>query len=109
MVKFYRKVASQPALKPFIVGELQPGPQVASDEDLLQDIIDRGLTAYHAAGTCRMGSDSGSVVDPRLRVRGVDGLRVCDTSIFPELPASNTNAPAMAAGWRAAQIIRDAR
>ena len=109
MVKFYRKVASQPALKPFIVGELLPGPQVTGDEDLLQDIVDRGLTAFHAAGTCRMGSDSGAVVDPQLRVRGVDGLRVCDTSIFPELPASNTNAPAMAAGLRAAQIIRDAR
>jgi choline dehydrogenase len=106
MVKFYRRVAAQPALQRFMVGEILPGPQVTSDEDLLQDILDRGLTAFHAAGTCRMGSDPGSVVDTELRVRGVEGLRVCDTSIFPDLPASNTNAPAMAAGLRGAQIIQ---
>ncbi|MDB6105747.1 MAG: oxidoreductase [Gammaproteobacteria bacterium] len=108
MVKFYRKVSTQPALVPFLVSELVPGPAIQTDDDLMKDILERGVTAYHVSGTCRMGSDPESVVDPQLRVRGVQGLRVCDTSIFPDLMASNTNAPAMAAGKRASKIIREA-
>jgi choline dehydrogenase-like flavoprotein len=108
MVKFYRRVAAQAALAPFMVRELLPGREIQTDDDLTKDIMERGVTAYHVSGTCRMGSDPESVVDPQLRVRGVQGLRVCDTSIFPDLMASNTNAPAMAAGKRASRIIRDA-
>ena len=106
MVQFFRKVARQPALKAYGIRELSPGPEIQGDEDLMQHILDHGLTAYHVSGTCRMGSDAAAVVDPRLRVHGVDGLRVCDTSIFPDLPASNTNAPAMATGMRGSQIIQ---
>jgi choline dehydrogenase-like flavoprotein len=109
MVRYIRRIAGQPALKDFIVEEVQPGPDVQSDDEILEAYKTLGATAYHVSGTCRMGSDQESVVDPQTRVRGVDGLRVVDTSIFPELPSGNTNAPAMAAGRRAAQFILEDR
>ena len=65
-----------------------------------------GTCGYHAVGSCRMGADAGSVVDPELRVRGVEGLRVMDTSVMPVIPSGNTNGPTMAMAWRAADIIR---
>ena len=68
-----------------------------------------GTCGYHAVGSCRMGKDADSVVDPQLRVRGVEGLRVMDTSVMPVIPSGNTNGPTMAMAWRAADIIqRDA-
>ena len=105
MVRYIRKIAAQPALKDFVLGELAPGPAVESDEDILQLFYDQGATAYHASGACRMGADPASVVDTRLRVRGVEGLRVVDTSIFPTLVSGNTNAPAMATALRASKFI----
>lgn len=108
MVRYIRKIAEQPALAPFLVSELEPGLDVNDDAAILAAFNKLGGTAYHVAGTCRMGADEGSVVDPQTRVRGVDGLRVVDTSIFPELISGNTNAPAMAAGRNAAaMILRD--
>jgi choline dehydrogenase len=68
-----------------------------------------GGTAYHIAGTAAMGADEASVLDPQLRVHGVDGLRVCDTSIMPTLVSGNTNAPAMAIAMNAADIILSAK
>lgn len=100
-----REIFSQPALKPYIAQELAPGSTIESDDELLQYVMQTGTTGYHVAGTCRMGADPHSVVDCALRVRGVTGLRVADTSIMPDLVSGNTNAIAMAIGWRAADLI----
>ncbi|MDO7840775.1 GMC family oxidoreductase [Sphingomonas immobilis] len=109
LVRYIRKIASQPALAELMIEEMMPGRAVQTDDEILADYLARGGTAYHVAGTCRMGSDAASVVDPLARVRGVSGLRVVDTSIFPELPSGNTNAPAMAAGRNVAMMIRKDR
>jgi choline dehydrogenase len=105
VVKWMRRLASQPALKGWIVEEVSPGPAIASDEDILAHALALGGPAYHICGTARMGADEAAVVDPRLRVRGVTGLRVADTSIMPTLVSANTNGPAMMIGLRAAQFI----
>jgi choline dehydrogenase-like flavoprotein len=105
LFRWFRRLAAQPVLKPFIVGELTPGPKVESDEQILAAFRRFGQTAYHVSGTCRMGADSASVLDAELRVRGVEGLRVVDTSVMPCLVSGNTNAPAMAIAMRAAELI----
>ncbi|NIA52452.1 oxidoreductase [Massilia sp. TW-1] len=105
LVRFMRKMLMQPALRPYVVAETQPGPACASDEEIAEAFFTHGSTAFHAAGTCRMGADPGAVVDPHLRVRGVEGLRVVDTSIMPTLISGNTNGPAMAIAMRAAELI----
>ena len=104
-VKFLRVIAAQPALAARIRQELRPGPEVVSDDDLIADFRARSGTVYHPSCTARMGADAaGSVVDARLRVHGVAGLRVCDASAFPNLIAGNTNAPSMLMGWKGAEI-----
>lgn len=105
LLRWIRRLAAQPALKPYIVEELTPGLQVQSDADILAALRRFGQTAFHVAGTCRMGCDPDAVLDPQLRVRGIEGVRVIDTSIMPELVSGNTNAPAMAIAMRAAEII----
>ena len=95
----------QPAIAPWIVAELDADMPMETDEQILEAYHAHGSTAYHVSGTCRMGSDAASVVDPQARVRGLEGLRVVDTSIFPELIAGNTNAPAMAAGRHVGKMI----
>lgn len=105
LLRYIRNIAAQPALADFIEEEFEPGATVQSDQDILAACQRLGGTAYHVSGTCRMGADGDAVVDPDTRVRGVSGLRVVDTSIFPELISGNTNAPAMAAGRKAAGII----
>jgi choline dehydrogenase-like flavoprotein len=105
LIRYIRKIAEQSCLAPYLVKELLPGKDVQDDESLLQAYHAIGGTAFHVSGTCRMGSDEQAVVDPQTRVRGVEGLRVVDTSIFPELISGNTNAPAMAAGRKAAKMI----
>ena len=105
-VKFLRHIAAQPAFARLAKAELRPGPAVQSDADLIADFRARSGTVYHPSCTCRIGRDANaSVVDARLRVHGVAGLRVCDASAFPNLIAGNTNAPAMMLGWRGAEII----
>jgi choline dehydrogenase-like flavoprotein len=106
LVRYMRRMLAQPALTPFVVGETQPGPACQSDEDIIEAYLRHGSTGYHIAGTCRMGADERSVVDTRLRVRGVQGLRVMDTSIMPTLISGNTNGPAMAMAMRASEFIR---
>ncbi|WP_235578144.1 GMC oxidoreductase [Pseudorhodoferax sp. Leaf267] len=91
-----------------IVKERLPGPQAVSDEQLLDHVKNHGGTAWHPVGTCRMGSDPQSVVDPTLRVRGVEGLRVVDASIMPKIPSGNTSAPAVMIGEKGADLIRHA-
>lgn len=105
-VKFLRKIAAQPAMARVIKAELRPGPEVTRDEDIIADFRQRSGTVYHPSCTARMGDDAAtSVVDARLRVHGVQGLRVIDASAFPNLIAGNTNAPAMMIGWRGAELI----
>ena len=105
-----RKLAEQPSLKPYIAEEIVPGPSVTSDEDLLADLRNRGVSNLHPVGTCRMGTGSDAVVDPRLRVHGIKGLRVADASIMPQVVGGNTNAPSIMIGEKAAaMVLEDAR
>ncbi|ATG49069.1 GMC family oxidoreductase [Celeribacter ethanolicus] len=94
-LKIARRVMQAPALARHVKAERLPGPDVQSDAALIDDIQARAETIYHPVGTCRMGQDAASVVDPEGRVRGVEGLRVVDASIMPAIIAGNTNAPTM--------------
>lgn len=108
-LKFARRLASTDALRPYLVEEYRPGRRIASDEDLLQFARDYGATIFHPAGTCRMGADASAVVDPRLRVHGIAGLRVADASIMPDIVSGNTNAAVIMIGEKAADwILADA-
>jgi choline dehydrogenase len=104
--KAARAFAAQAPLKAMIAEETIPGPQYQTDEEILQAFDTFATCGYHTVGTCRMGNDPDSVVDPELRVRGVEGLRVMDTSVMPVMPAGNTQGPTMAMAWRAADVIR---
>lgn len=103
--RWNRRLAAQPALAKWVVEEIRPGPDIQTDEDILANAMALGGTCFHSAGTARMGTDDRAVVDCRLRVRGVEGLRVADTSIFPTLVSGNTNGPAMMTGLMAADFI----
>ena len=104
-LKLARRVAGQSAFAPYFVRELRPGPAVESDADLEAYVRSTIFGSYHPVGTCRMGRDAHAVVDARLQVAGVPGLRVADASVFPTIPASNTNAAAILAGEKAAEFI----
>jgi len=104
--KLLRKIAASPALQSVIDAEITPGPAIQSDEDMLEDARSRASTVFHPVSTCRMGPDSGeNVVDARLKVYGVEGLRVVDASIFPMVTSGNTNAPAIMVGEKGADLI----
>lgn len=109
LLRLIGRIASQPALRPLIVTESRPGED-ADDEALLRYACETGQTAWHTVGTCRMGlHERDSVVDTRLRVHGIGGLRVVDASVMPTIVSSNTNAPAMMIGEKgAAMILEDA-
>jgi choline dehydrogenase len=108
-MRLSRNIAAQPALKPFVVEEVLPGPRVENDEQMIEDIRERGVSNLHPVGTCRMGHADGTVVDPRLRVHGIERLRVADASIMPLVPGGNTNAPSIMIGEKcAAMVLEDA-
>ena len=107
-LRIARELLQQPALKPFLLGERLPGPELVSDEDLFDYACRSGKTQHHPVGTCRMGHDAMAVVSPDdLRVHGIGGLRVCDASIMPRLVSSNTNAATIMAGEKGSDIIRE--
>jgi choline dehydrogenase len=93
-----------------VTEEIDPGPKIATDDHLLAYCRERGSTIYHPTSTCRMGNDPLAVVDQRLRVRGIDGLRVIDGSVMPDLVSGNTNAPIIMIAEKASDmILEDAR
>lgn len=100
-----RRLVSRPSLAPLIAREMNPGPGAEDDEALLGWARASGQTLYHPCGTCRMGSDDEAVVDPRLRVRGVEGLRVADASVMPSITSGNIHAPVMMVAERASDMI----
>jgi choline dehydrogenase len=101
-----RQLLANPHLHRFVESEAQPGPAVESDEQLLDYARRRGGTVYHPTSTCKMGIDPMAVVDPELRVHGIDGLRVADASIMPTVVSGNTNAATIMIGERAADMVR---
>lgn len=109
--RWTRRIASAPALAEIVAEEYRPGSEVQSDDEILDFIRATGSSIYHPSGTCRMGPnpERGDVVDARLRVHGLDGIRVADCSIMPRLVSGNTNAAAIMIGERAAEFIRKDR
>jgi choline dehydrogenase len=104
-IKLARKIAAQPAMRSLAVEELVPGPSVASADELEEFVRQTGVTNHHPSSSCAMGTGSNTVVDPRLRVHGISGLRVADASIMPSVVAGNTNAPSIMIGEKAAAMI----
>jgi 4-pyridoxate dehydrogenase len=106
-VVMFRELARRSELKPFVAREIGPGAQVADDAQLEAYTRQTAVTAHHPAGTCKMGVDGDpmAVVDDRLRVRGIEGLRVVDASVFPDLVGGNINAPVIMIAERAADLI----
>ena len=105
-VRMARRIARSRSMQPYIADEYRPGFHIDSDDEVLDFIRGYGTTIFHPVGTCRMGSDESSVVDPQLRVRGVRGLRVADASIMPLLLSGNTNAGSIVIGEKAADLIK---
>ena len=109
-MKLSRKIMATSTMQDLIIDEFLPGTDVQTDEELLDHARNNAGTIYHPVGTCKMGSDPMAVVDERLRVRGVEGLRVADASIMPTLVSGNTNAPSIMIGEKASDmILEDAR
>ncbi|MBM7329126.1 GMC family oxidoreductase N-terminal domain-containing protein [Agrobacterium sp. S2] len=105
-LKIAREIMQQDALKPYVMAERLPGPKVVSDDDLFDYACANAKTDHHPVGTCKMGTDAMAVVDLDLKVRGLEGLRVCDSSIMPRVPSCNTNAPTIMIGEKGADLIR---
>jgi choline dehydrogenase len=102
-----RRIFAQPAMAPYSVEETVPGPGIATDEQLTEYAKKAGTNVFHPVGTCKMGTDPMAVVDPRLRVIGVTGLRVIDASVMPCVTTGNTNAPTIMIGEKGAAMIRE--
>ncbi len=108
-LRLVRKIAEQAALRAYNAGEIYPGPELTSDADLLDYVRRTGVSNQHPTSSCAMGTGPNSVVDPRLRVHGIGGLRVADASIMPVAVGGNTNAPTIMIGEKcAAMLLEDA-
>jgi choline dehydrogenase len=104
--RFLRRLAAAPSLAAVVDDELRPGRAAQSDDELVADIRQRASTVFHPVGTCRMGPDPGdAVVDARLRVHGIDALRVIDASVFPAITSGNTNAPTIMVAEKGADLV----
>ncbi len=108
-IKVSRRIFDTSPLKDFVVKERLPGPDVKTDEEILEAARNIAQTIYHPTSTCRMGPDEHAVVDPRLRVNGVKGLRVVDASVMPSIVSGNTNAPTIMIAEKASDMILDDR
>src|SRR5947209_7324270 len=106
-VNHTRRIFAQPAIAPYTVAETVPGPAVTTDEQFGEFARNAGTNVFHPVGTCKMGTDQMAVVDPRLRVHGIAGLRVIDASIMPSVTTGNTNAPTIMIGEKGAAMIRE--
>ena len=106
-IKQIRQIMGTKPIAARVVAEEVPGPGVRTDDDILRFMVETGNSAHHQGGTCRMGSDPMAVVDARLRVRGVERLRVVDASVMPNLTSGNTNAPTIMIGVKGGAMIRD--
>jgi choline dehydrogenase len=104
-IRMLRDIYRQPAFRDLWAEEVLPGPDARTDEDLLDFARKHGGTVFHPVGTCRMGVDEAAVVDPTLRVRGVERLRVIDASVMPTITSANTNAPSLMIGERGAELV----
>jgi choline dehydrogenase len=104
-IRIARSIMTAPAMAPLQLRELAPGTARQTEDEILDSVRQAGETTYHPVGTCRMGNDPMAVVDARLRVHGLDGLRVADASIMPTLTSGNTNAPSIMIGEKAAAMI----
>ncbi|MFY0610790.1 MAG: choline dehydrogenase [Hyphomicrobiaceae bacterium] len=104
-IRLVRRVSKQPALNDYVSEELMPGRDIDSDDEILDYVRNNGSTIFHPTSTCRMGSDDGAVVDPQLRVRGLQGLRVADASIMPTVVSANTNAACIMIGEKCADMV----
>ena len=103
-------IVESPPLAGTIAEELAPGAHIQSDEEILDYVRNEGTITHHMVGTCKMGQDPMAVVDERLRVHGLEGLRVADASIMPTLTSGNTNVPSIMIGEKcAAMVLEDAR
>jgi choline dehydrogenase-like flavoprotein len=107
-IRLARRILAAGALAPQVRAELLPGPDVQDDEGLIAQTRARAHTLYHPVGTCRMGTDDDAVVDPELRVRGLEGLRVVDASVMPRIPRGHTNWPTVMIAEKAADLLRHA-
>jgi choline dehydrogenase-like flavoprotein len=105
-LRLAREIMKQAAFKPYVLREIIPGSGMISDEALIAYACTNGKTDHHPVGTCKMGIDAEAVVTPNLRLHGIEGLRVCDTSIMPRITTGNTNAPTIMIAEKAADLIR---
>jgi choline dehydrogenase-like flavoprotein len=105
-IRLARRIAQADPLRRYVAAELTPGPDAQSDANLEASVRAQAHTLYHPVGTCRMGIDALAVVDPELRVHGVEGLRVIDASVMPNLIRGHTNAPTIMIAERAADLLR---
>jgi choline dehydrogenase len=104
--KITRRIMNTEPMSSRIIAEELPGPSVKTDEDIYRYLEEYGNTPQHTVGTCKMGNDPMAVVDERLRVRGMERLRVVDASIMPQLTSGNTNAPSIVIGVKGGEMIR---
>jgi choline dehydrogenase len=104
-MKVARRLVDAPPLRHYVARAHEPAQPFTNDDEWLQYLRTRGGISFHPVGTCRMGADADAVVDERLRVRGVEGLRVVDASIMPTLVSGNTNAPTIMIGEKGADMI----